>query len=167
MLKCALLFSVTIAKSIPGLRLLPSLSNGVFLSSLSTSPAADGDCERWEAERDGKKPIRPEIGTEIPPPIAHFDLLYQTIYIKPKHHVYIFFSASLSLSPLLLFFLWALLSSPLSSPRCVFSLSSGSRLHAQALWITELQETISKNCSVFFFFPFLFHKALRGTGGLI
>ena len=162
MLKYALLFQLLLQNLFQDYDFCPtctSLSNGVFLSALSTSPAADGDCKRWEAKRDGKKKIKPEEGTEIPPPLAHFDLLYRTIYIKPKHHVYIFFSASLSLSPLLLFSVGSPLLSPPSSPRCVFSLSSGIRLHAQALWITELQETVSKNCSIFFNYFFFFHRA--------
>lgn len=50
------------------------------------------------------------------------------------------------------------------SPCCIFPLSTGSQLHAESLWITELQGTVSKIllhflCMVLLFF---FPEALGG-----
>lgn len=148
-----------------------SLSNGVFLSALSTSPAADGDCKRWEAKRDGKKPIRPEEETEIPSPLAHFDLLYRTIYIKPKHHVYIFFSASLSLSPLLLFSVGSPLLPPLHAVFFLYPQGAGC-MHKHRGSLSFKWPSLKIAPFFYFFFStelflFLFLKALRGTCGLI
>lgn len=120
-------------------------------------PFVDGDDVRMRQQE--KKRWRPERRDSFPPSPRHFDLLYRTIYIKTERPVYIFFlhhsPSHLSSSS---FFLFALSPPPSPSlpllcllplPTLCFSLSSGRRLHAKALWITELQDTRSKNCSIF------------------
>lgn len=123
---------------------------------------------------------RTRFGESITRSRHHFDLLFRTIYIETERHVYIFFlhhspshlscllRACVHLFHLLPSSSTASIISPPLSPCCVFffSLSSGSRLHADTLWITELQDTASKNCSIFaqsggFFFLLLFFLKLR------
>lgn len=107
---------------------------------------------RQEAEREGKRRLKPQGGhwDSITPSSCYFDLLYRGIYIKTKHLVYIHSpshgSCSLCAYMHFLLLLFLHLSSSSLSILCFF-LSSGRQLHAEALWISELQDTISKNCS--------------------
>lgn len=95
--------------------------------------------------------------TALVSPLTILTFYTWRIYIKTEHPVYIFFlhhsPSHLSSAPwayvhfLPLLFLHLLLFFLHLSILC-FSLSSGRWLHAEALWITELQDTVSKNCSI-------------------
>lgn len=124
----------------------------------------------WRWEREGVQ-IKSTVVTALLPPGSTLTFDTDESILRPNA-LFVFFSLRHSpshlTSPLCGLTCTFSRSSPPPPTLCVFSLSSGRQLHAEALWITELQDTVSENCSVFFFSSTKhFSKALSRTGGLI
>lgn len=110
-------------------------------------------------ERSKAEEIKPTDGTVLLPPFATLTF-YTEESILRRNTLFIFsFCITLPLTSPPLCGLMCTFSPSFSSssstispplfPFLCFSLSLGRQLHAETLWITELQDTVSKNCSIF------------------